>query len=88
MLMIHIPSKGSYFSLSIHVKHCTIRKLLMENENLMYYFYFYFLNRDISFTMQGIILKFSTHIPKVLMEGSLSQIFYLALSSNFILKNG
>ena len=38
--------------------------------------------------MQGIILKFSTHISKVLMEGRVSQIFYLALSSNFILKNG
>ena len=34
-LMIDIPSESSYFSLSIHVKHCSVKKLLMENENLM-----------------------------------------------------
>ena len=34
-LMINTPSKSSYFSLFIHVKHCTIKTLLKENENLM-----------------------------------------------------
>ena len=38
--------------------------------------------------MQGITLKFSTHILKVLIEGKLSQMFYLAFSSNFMLKAG
>ena len=34
-LMINIPSKSSYYSLFIHVKHCKVKKSLMENENLM-----------------------------------------------------
>ena len=38
--------------------------------------------------MQGIILKFYTHILKVLIEGRVSQIIYLAFISNFMLKNG
>ena len=38
--------------------------------------------------MQGIILKFSTHILKVLVERRESQIFYLSLRFNFMLKNG
>ena len=40
--------------------------------------------------MQGIILKCSTHILKVVMKGSVSQILYLAFSFmlNFMLKKG
>ena len=38
--------------------------------------------------MQDIDTKFSTGTLEVLMEGRVSQIFYLGLSSYFMIKNG
>ena len=53
-----------------------------------HFFHFYFFNKDISFVSLDIIMKFWTVIHKVLIEGSVSQIFCLGLSSHFMLKNG
>ena len=47
---------------------------------------FYFLNKDYSFTVQGIDTKSCIH--GVLMKGSLSQTFHLGISSYFMIKNG
>ena len=43
---------------------------------------------DISVTIYITELKFSVYIPKVLLEGSVSQIFVLGPSFNFMTKNG
>ena len=52
-------------------------------------FNFYLLNKDISFTRQDIIMKSSTFIYKVLIEGSVSQIIDLGgLSFHFMLQTG
>ena len=43
---------------------------------------------DISFTIYVIDLRFSVYNLKVLLEGSVSQIFYLGPSFHFMAKNG
>ena len=43
---------------------------------------------DISVTIYLIDLRFSVYILKVLLEGSMSQIFYLGPSFHFMAKNG
>ena len=43
---------------------------------------------DISVTIYIIDLRFSVYILKVLLEGSLSQFFYLGPSFHFMTKNG
>ena len=49
---------------------------------------FYFLNKDYSFDIEGIDMKFLTYTLGVLMEGSVSQNVYLCPSSYFMIKNG
>ena len=39
---------------------------------------------DISVTLKDFKMKFSMHVLKVLLEGTVSQIFYLGLSFYFI----
>ena len=41
---------------------------------------------DISVTLKDFKMKFSMHVLKVLLEGTVSQIFYLGLSFYFIKK--
>ena len=50
--------------------------------------HFYFLNSDISVTIHVMRQTFSECDLKVLLEGSVSQIFFLGLSFYFIPKNG
>ena len=52
------------------------------------FFHFYFLNNDISGNIKVINMEFSVRFLKVGPEGSMSQIFYLGLSFNFMSKNG
>ena len=49
---------------------------------------FFFLNMDISLRICIPDMKFCIVDHKVLLEGSVSQIFYLGLSFYFMLKNG
>ena len=51
----------------------------------MYFFHFYFLNKDISVTNQDKLLKFSGILLEVPLEGSVSQILYLGSSCNSML---
>ena len=50
--------------------------------------FFNFLNMDISLTIYVIDLRFSVYNLKVLLEGSVSQIFYLGPSFHFMAKDG
>ena len=52
----------------------------------MDFFTFYFFNKDYSFAIRGIDMKFETHTLGVLMEGSVSQIVYLGPSSYSMIK--
>ena len=45
------------------------------------FFYFYFLNVDISLTICATNLIFSIHVENIIVEGTLSQIFYLGSGS-------
>ena len=56
--------------------------------NKKQYFYFYFLNKDFWLNIGVNVLKFSTDVKNIRMEGSVSQILYLGLSFYFIAKNG
>ena len=48
------------------------------------FFYFYFLNVDISLTMYTICLKLMLHTEKIAMEGTMSQIVYTSPHLFFI----
>ena len=50
----------------------------------MDFFYFYFLNIDISVTIHAMDPGFSVRFPKVLLEGSMSQIFHLGPTFHFM----
>ena len=50
-----------------------------------FFFYFYFLNKDILVTNKEKLLKFSGIILYVCFEGSMSQIYYLGPSFDFML---
>ena len=52
------------------------------------FFDFYFLNMDISLGICFSNTKFCTVGQKILLEGSASQIFYLAFSFYFMSRNG
>ena len=56
--------------------------------NFKLFFYFYFLNMDISLYNYSPIMQFCTDVDNTLLEGSVSQIFYLAPSFYFMSKNG
>ena len=47
-------------------------------------FFIYFLNKDISFNISLICLRFSIHVDEGRMEGSVSQNVYLCLSFHFM----
>ena len=47
----------------------------MEVINLKYIFHFYFLNMGISVTIYVVNLNISVYILRILLEGSVSQIF-------------
>ena len=50
----------------------------------MYFFNFYFLNMDISLTIQNLCMQFLTAIQNILNEWSVSQNICLSLSFIFI----
>ena len=52
-----------------------------------HFFYFYFLNMDISAAIYEFDLKLSMNVLKVLLEGSVSQIVDLGLSFYFMTIN-
>ena len=56
--------------------------------NKKQFFHFYFLNKGVSPNIQVNILKFSTDVKNILIEGSVSQNFDLGLSFCFIKTNG
>ena len=56
--------------------------------NKKHFFHFYFLNKDFWLNIKVKILKFSTDVKNIVMEGSMSQIFDLGLGFCFISKNG
>ena len=58
----------------------------MINKN--HFFHFYFLNKGFSLNIEVNVLKSSADVKNILMEGSVSQIFYLGLSFCFTSKNG
>ena len=83
-----ISNESLYFCLYNHVNddmnNLIFRKLLILNQ----FFDFYFLNMDISLGICFPSIKFCTVNQKILLEGSVSQIFYLGLSFYFMPKNG
>ena len=52
------------------------------------FFHFYFLIQDYSTTILYINMIPCKHVDNIYMKGTVSQIFNLGLSSNFISKNG
>ena len=46
------------------------------------------MNKDYSLNLHGINMKFETHTLGILIEGTVSQIFYLGLTFYFMVKNG
>ena len=48
------------------------------------FFHFYFLNMDISFNIEVTDIQFLTKVENIHMEETVSQIFYLGLSFDFI----
>ena len=85
-MICYILSKGSHLSLfgPCKVLYCQIFVM----EDLMPFKKKLFLNKDISFARQAIIMKSLTLIPKVLMEGKMYKISHLCFSFHFMLKNG
>ena len=56
--------------------------------NKKHIFHFYFLNKDFLLNIEVNVLKSFTDVTNILIEGSVSQIFYLGLSFCFMSKNG
>ena len=52
--------------------------------NKKHIFHFHFLNKDFSLNIEVNVLKSFTDVKNILIEGSLSQIFYLGLSFCFM----
>ena len=50
--------------------------------------HFYFLNMDISPNIYTLVIKFYTGALNILLEGSMSQIFYFGPGFYFMTKNG
>ena len=48
------------------------------------FFHFYFFNMDILLNDELLVMKFYIDVKNIHMEGTVSQIFYLGLSFNFI----
>ena len=83
-----ISNESLYLCLYNHVNdemnNLIFRKLLILNQ----FFDLYFLNMDISLDNCLPSMKFCTVSHKILLEGSVSQIFDLCLSFYFMPKNG
>ena len=56
--------------------------------NFKLFFHFYFLNMDILLYTYSRIMIFCTGVDNTFLEGTVSQIFDLALSFYFMSKNG
>ena len=59
---------------------------IIRQGQIKHFFYFYFLN-TYPLIIIVIALKFALCVPRVLLEGSVSQIFHLGLPSYFMKKN-
>ena len=62
---------------------CFLLIMIGSNENFI--FRIYILNKDTSVIKQGRIMKFSGLLLHVILEGNVSQIFYLGPSFYFML---
>ena len=56
--------------------------------NKKHFFHFNFLNKDFSLNIEVNVLKYSSYVKNILMEGPVSQIFYIGLSFCLSQKNG
>ena len=86
--MHYTSNERDYFDLSIYVFYfenkCENRKWYLET----IFFYFYFSNVHISTNHAPDGLKFDMHVCYIHVEGTVSQIFVLGLSFDFMSKNG
>ena len=86
--MHYTSHERDYFSLSIHVLYfenkCENRKWYLET--LFFYFYFSNVHISSSYALDG--LRFYMHVGNIRVEGTVSQIFVLGLSFDFMSKNG
>ena len=84
-IIVHYRYFGRlYFSLFNDVCVFLIGQELKKLRFFIDYIHFYFFNSDISVTLHVMRLTFSEGNLKVLLEGSVSQIFYLGPSFYFI----
>ena len=80
--------KGFFFSL-LCSKHTDANRFVNQNiliKNL--FFHFYFLNQVFYFTIMSLSLLLWYLIDNMHLEGTVSQIFYVGPSFNFMTKNG
>ena len=70
-----IPNDSIYFCLSNHVNYVVIYLIFRELLILNIFFYFYFLNMDISLNIHFSDMKFFSLADKILLEGNVSQNF-------------
>ena len=57
-------------------------RLNSKFENLLFFIYFF--NKDISFNIPWMLVKFGIHVHECHLEGSVSQILYLGPSFYFM----
>ena len=88
IITYNIPNKRGYFSVSFDSSFIVIKFDLIFKKIKTDFFHFYFLNMDISFNIQVTEMKLCTGVKNIHMEGTVSQIFDIGLSFDFILKNG
>ena len=79
---------GYYFSLSNEINYIGVTSDFMKLLILNLFFHFYFLNMDISLDISTLVIKFYTGALNILLEGTVSQIFYSGPGFYFMIQNG
>ena len=86
--MHYTSNEREYVPLSIHVFHFKNkyknRKLYLKN--LFFYFYFSIVHISTNYALDD--LRFWMHVSNIYVEGTVSQIFVLSLSFDFMPQNG
>ena len=86
--MHYTSNERYYFSFSIHVFYfenkCENRKRYLKT--LFFHFYFSIVHISTNYAFDG--LRFHMHVTNIHVEGTVSQIFVLVLSLDFMSKNG
>ena len=75
---------SAYVGASCMLLKINLKKIYIQN----LFVHFYFLNSDISLNNKLPVIKVYTGIKNIHIEGTVSQIFYLGLTFDLILKNG